>query len=359
MKNLLAATACLVAPLWSLSAPAQAQTADFAGERITMTVPYGQGGGTDVWARFVAPNLQRFLPGEPTIVVENVPGGGSILGANQFARSATMDGLSIMGVSSSTQIPFVLGDSRVQYDYADWTPIFVSPSGAVCYVQPGMGVESGADIAKLRDRKIRFGSQGPTSNDLVFLLALNLFDLDVNAIHGMKSRGEGRLGYERGEFDVDCQGASAYFANPLADQGKAVLLFSLGILGPDGSIIRDPSFPDVPTLFEVYEQVEGAAPSGIEWDAYRSLWVAAYAGQKIVVVPNGVAPEVIAAYSAAAEAMAADPEFQKAAAEEIGAYPQAAGEKAAELVRGALTVSDEAREWLRAWLIEHHNVRFE
>lgn len=359
MKNLLVATACLVVPMGVLSAPAAAQEADFSGERITMTVPYGQGGGTDVWARFVAPNLQRFLPGAPTIVIENVPGGGSILGANQFAMTATSDGLSIMGVSSSTQIPFVLGDSRVRYDYADWTPIFVSPSGAVCYAQPGLGVDSGADIAALRDMTVRFGSQGPTSNDLVFLLALNLFDLDVNAVHGMKSRGEGRLGFERGEFDIDCQGASAYFANPLAEQGKAVLLFSLGILGPDGAIIRDPSFPDVPTLLEVYEQVEGSAPDGAAWDAYRSLWGAAYAGQKIVVIPKDVPPEVAAAYAAAAEAMAADPEFQQAAALEIGAYPQAAGEDAVALVEGALTVSDEAREWLRNWLVENHSVRFD
>lgn len=78
-----------------LAMPMSLNAQDFAGETIEWTVPFGVGGGTDVWARFFAPQLSQALPGKPTVVVLNVPGGGSISGANQFATRASHDGLSI------------------------------------------------------------------------------------------------------------------------------------------------------------------------------------------------------------------------------------------------------------------------
>ncbi len=112
-----------------LAMPMSLNAQDFAGETIEWTVPFGVGGGTDVWARFFAPQLSQALPGKPTVVVLNVPGGGSISGANQFATRASHDGLSILGTSASTQYPAILGDPRVRYDYADWTAVLASPTG--------------------------------------------------------------------------------------------------------------------------------------------------------------------------------------------------------------------------------------
>ena len=92
--------ALLLAPLLALAA-APVRAADFAGETIEWIVPFKEGGGTDRWARFYAPLLSQHLPGQPKIVVKNIPGGGSITGANQFARRAKPDGLTIFGSSSS------------------------------------------------------------------------------------------------------------------------------------------------------------------------------------------------------------------------------------------------------------------
>ena len=81
-------------------------------------MPFSEGGGSDVWARFFAPYLSKYLPGNPNVVVRNVPGGGSITGSNEFVARARPDGLAILGTSGSTQFPFLLGDPRVRYDYA-------------------------------------------------------------------------------------------------------------------------------------------------------------------------------------------------------------------------------------------------
>ena len=93
IRSALAALLCASA-FAAQSLPSRA--ADFSGETVEWTIPFGVGGGTDVWARFFAPQLADTLPGKPTVVVLNVPGGGSITGANQFAMRAGSDGLEIL-----------------------------------------------------------------------------------------------------------------------------------------------------------------------------------------------------------------------------------------------------------------------
>ena len=65
------------AALGALALTGTAMAADFAGKRIEWIIPFQEGGGTDVWARFIAPPLSRELPGKPTIIIRTVPGGGS------------------------------------------------------------------------------------------------------------------------------------------------------------------------------------------------------------------------------------------------------------------------------------------
>ena len=65
-----------------------AQNVSFAGKTIEWVIPFGVGGGSDVWARFNAPFLTKYLPGNPNVVIKNAPGGGSITGSNQYAANA-------------------------------------------------------------------------------------------------------------------------------------------------------------------------------------------------------------------------------------------------------------------------------
>lgn len=171
-----------------LMIPADTGAADFSGKTIEFTVPFGPAGGSDVWARFFAPLIAEQLPGKPTIVVKNVPGGGSITGTNQFVQRAKPDGLSILGTSGSTQFPFLLDDPRVRYNYMDLIPIMLSPTGGAVYVNPSLGAKDARDIGKLKGKEMKYGSQGPTSLDLVPVLAAEILGLDVKPVFGMNSR---------------------------------------------------------------------------------------------------------------------------------------------------------------------------
>lgn len=363
MQNLWKTTAIALAlgvMSWMSPAAPMAQAADLAGETVEWTVPFGVGGGTDVWARFLAPQFSDHLPGKPTVVVLNVPGGGSISGANQFASRAKADGLSILATSASTQFPFMLGDPRVRYDYADWVPVLASPTGGAVYVQSDLGVSGPADLAKLKTQELRFGSQGPTQLELVALLAFKQLGLNVKPVFGMKSRGEGRLAFERGEAGIDFQTTSAYLTNvkPLVDSGKAVPLFSLGVIDADGKLQRDPSFPELPHFAEFYEAATGAPPSDEAFEAWKAFMIAGFSLQKMVLVPKDVPADMLAAYQQAAADIVTAPDFRERAGEEIGDYDQAVGKAAEEQLRLALDLDPAVRDWVRNWLATDYNTRF-
>ena len=358
-RNFLGMTAALAAAAFISPLPAHAEVS-FADETIEFVIPFGVGGGSDTWARFNAPFLSKYLPGQPTVVVKNQPGGGSITGANQFASRAKPDGTTILGTSGSTQFPFLLGDPRVKYDYADWKVVLAAPTGGVAYISSSLGVKSLADLDKLKGERLVYGSQGSTSLDLVPLLGFRLLGLDVKHVFGMKSRGEGRLAFERGEANIDYQTTSAYLKSslPIVEAGQAVPLFSWGTTDDDGKLIRDPNFPDLPHIGEAIEMVTGQAPSGLEWEAFKSFLIAGFPAQKLLVLPKGTPDEIVEAYRAAVRKMKEDPEYQAAKVEALGGYEQLTDKAGEALFKEGTTIDPKAREWVRNLLEKEYNARF-
>ncbi|MEO9337479.1 tripartite tricarboxylate transporter substrate-binding protein [Mesorhizobium sp. SB112] len=341
-------------------AKAFAQTpVDFSGKTIEFVIPFSEGGGSDVWGRFFAPYLARHLPGSPNVIVRNVPGGGSITGTNEFVARARPDGLSLLGTSGSTQFPFLLGDRRARYDYADLIPVIVSPTGGVAYLPARFDVKDASELGKLTDQELVYASQGATSLDLVPLLAFRLLGLNVRHVFGMTGRGDGRLAFERGEATIDYQTSSAYLTNvqPLVDAGSAVPMFSWGVIDAEGNVQRDPTFPDIPHFVEAYEMMHGEAPSGLEYDAYKAFFGSGFAAQKPAMLPKGTSPEIVAAYRQAFIDAVNDPDLQASKGEILGEYDQAVGDNVQGLYEVATTIAPEAREWVRELLTKEYNAR--
>lgn len=352
--------ATLLGAAVAMGLSAGAGAADFSGKTIEWIIPFPVAGGSDVWARFFEPVLSANLPGKPTVVVKNVPGGGSIVGTNQFQARAKPDGLTILGTSGSTQFPYLLDDPRVKYEYKDWIPVLASPTGGVAYINPEVGVTGAKDLAKAKGKKMKYGSQGPTSLDLVPVLGFQILGLDVDPVFGMKGRGDGRLAFERGEALIDYQTTSAYLKNvvPLVKAGKAVPLFSWGVLNDKGEFVRDPTFPDLPHFVEFYEMAYGKKPSGIEFEAFKAFNTAGFAVQKLIFLPKGTPKDIVDAYVQALEKGIRTDEFKKKAEAELGDYEQATGKAAETMLKVALDIPPEARQWVRKWLTDKYNVKF-
>lgn len=332
-----------------------------AGKDVTIVIPFGVGGGNDLWGRFIGSFLQKYLPGNPAVIIKNSPGGGSVSGANYFAATAKPDGLTILVSSGSTQFPYLLGEPRAKYDYKKMRCFLAGPTGGVAYISSKLGVKSLADLNKLKGIKLHFASQGITSLDMTALLAFNLLGLDVQHIIGYPGRGEGRMAFEHGEADIDYQTTSAYLRSSvtLVQKGEAVPLFAWGLIGKDGTLIRDPNFPELPTIKEAYTIVMGRKPSGIEWDAFKSFLISGFPAQKLMLVPGDTPNEIVEMYKQAIRDMRKDKEYIEKRDEMIGEYDQVTDAEGEALFHQATSITPEARAWVRDFLSKNYNVTFE
>ena len=332
--------------------------ADFSGKTIDWIIPFKVGGGSDVWARLYAPFFTKYLPGNPTVVVKNMPGGGSITGGNFFEqRVKNDDPFTVFGSSGSTSFPYLLGNSKVKYDFAKYKIVFASPTGGAAYIKPGLGVKSAADLKGFTG-ELQYASQGATSLDIVPLLAFDMLGLKVKAVFGYDGRGAGRVAFEQGEVNIDYQTSTAYIKNvrPLVEQNLAVPLMTWGVMDDDGKIVRDPIEPDLPCFPEVYEMVHGKKPSGPAWEAWKAFFIAGFVVQKAMWTQEKVDPEIVEAYRAAAKETLKDPEFQKIIKDSLGGYEQLAGEKARKAFDQVLAVSKEDRAWVIKWIKDNWDV---
>lgn len=353
------AAALAAAGLMAATGFSTAQAADFSGKTIEWIIPFSEGGGSDKWARFYAPLLQEALPGNPAIVVKNMPGAGSTKGANFFAERSRPDGLTILGTSGSTQFPYLLGDPRVKFDYKDWNIVLATATGGVAYLPADLGARWKEDPkAVMADTNFIYGSQGATRLDLVPQLAFELLGMKVDVVFGLKGRGDGRLMFERGEANVDYQTSSAFLSKvtPLVKEGKAVPIMTWGALDGDGNIVRDPTFPDIPTFKEVYTSIKGEAPSGEAWDAWKAFFVAGYPAQKMVFLPKGTDQDIIDTYSNAFKAVTERPDFAEISKKSLGVYPQATGAQAEVFKTAGTVVDPKAIAWVKNWLKERYGV---
>lgn len=359
MNSFKIALASLVASAM-LSGVACAKEVNFKGKTIEWIIPFSAGGGSDKWSRFYAPLLSEELPGKPNVIVKNMPGGGSTKGANFFAQRASKKGLTIFGTSGSTQFPYLLGDKRVRYEYKDWNVVLASPTGGVVYVSAELGNKIKGDMSKLRDIELKYGSQGATSLDLVPLLAFELLGLDVKAIFGMKGRKDGRLAFLRGETNIDYQTSASYLKGVAQDveAGKAVALFSWGALNADGNIVRDPTFPNLPHFGEVYEKINGKAPSGDAYEAWKTFFIAGFPAQKMVFLPKGTSQDIIDTYTEAFKKVISAADFKEKSKVRLGVYPQEVGKEAKKTKELGTNVNEKNRKWIQEWLTKTYNIKF-
>lgn len=334
---------------------------DLAGKTVEFVIPFSESGGSARWANFYAPLLSEELPGNPTVVVRYRPGAGSTEGANWFQEQTTDDGTLVFGTSGSTQFPYLLGDPRVRYEYGDWQAVLASGTGGVVFLPPDLGAKFDGDFDDLTEEFLLYGSQGATTLDLVPLLAFNMLGLQVDPVFGIKGRGDGRLMFERGEANIDYQTSSAYLASvvPLVEQGLAVPAFTFGALDEAGAIVRDPTFPNMPSFKEVCEATAACETEGVAWDAWKAFFISGFAAQKMVYLPSTASPEVVAMYEQAFRDIMARPDFANLAAEELGVYPQLTGDAGRGASDQATQVTDEAREFVLNWLNEAYGVTME
>jgi tripartite-type tricarboxylate transporter receptor subunit TctC len=226
----------------------------YKGRQVNLIVGYGTGGGYDVYARVLARHMTKHIPGNPNIIIQNMPGAGSLVAANYLYNVAPKDGSAFGAFSRTIAVLGLLpGNTKAKYDPRQFTWLGSSSSYAndayVLLIRKDAKVKSLEDARKMDGPPIILGStaEGSTSDAIPTVLR-ELIGLNVKAVSGYRDSGILFLAMERGEVDGRTVGLSAIRSNKpdwIKPDGM------MRILVVFGRPTRHPDFPDVPTGREI------------------------------------------------------------------------------------------------------------
>lgn len=326
-------------------------------ELLTFVVPFEAGGGTDIYGRFFTPYFSEHMDGNPKVQVENIPGGASITGTNDYALSKPRDGSHILTSSASSHIPYMLDQSSVEYELEDFKPIIGSPTGGVVYTTPEYADQINNDLESF-DETLYYAGISPSGLDLVTLLSYEVLGLDFEAVLGYEGRGPSRVAFEQGESNIDYQTTTAYNNNvePMVERGDAEPLYSLGQIDENGNLVRDPQFPDLPTVEEVYIDQYGEKPSGEVWEAFKQMVSASYTLNKAIWVHEDAPAEEIEKLQAGVEDIKEDEAFHENSEEVLEGYDVLSGEELEERIDNGFNISESNKALIQDYLLEEYEM---
>ena len=286
-----AAVALVVAP----AAHAQPVEQFFARKTVTISIGYTAGGSYDLYGRMVARHLGKHIPGQPTVVAQNMPGAGSLKAANYIYEVAPKDGTALGVVVETAALEQALANPAALYDAAKFTWVGrVATSNNIFMPWHTAKVQS-IDDAKRRESSLAGtgpGSIAETVPRLLNALAGTRFKL----VSGYPASNEAMLAMERGEVD----GASSSWA--AVKVGKQAWLRERKIrIILQTTPERIAELPDAPSLGEI-----GDTPEDRQVFA---LYASGSAIGRSVIAPPGLPPERVGALRDAFQKMVKDPEF--------------------------------------------------
>lgn len=176
----------------------------YRGKTMTLLVGSTAGGGYDLYARVLARFLGAHIPGQPAIVVQNMPGAGSLTSVLYLDNLAARDGtyMTIFNAGLLTEAITNPAEARVDFRKLNWVGS-VTPDLRICYTGAQSGIKSWADFGG--SRQVTLGATGQASvsyNDALMLK--NVFHRNVRGILGYPGRSEVHLAIRRGELDGEC-----------------------------------------------------------------------------------------------------------------------------------------------------------
>jgi tripartite-type tricarboxylate transporter receptor subunit TctC len=196
--------AVAAAALMTLGASAHAQSvADFyKGKTITLAIGFSSGGGYDLYARHLARHIGKHIPGNPTVVPQNMPGAGSLRAANYIFSAAPKDGTYFGTFARTTGINPLL-QSGATFDSRQFSWLgSVTDDVSTCVTWAATGIKTWADFLK---KPSALGGQGPSSEpDMFARLYKNVFGAPIKLVPGYPGTNEIALAMERGEVDGLC-----------------------------------------------------------------------------------------------------------------------------------------------------------
>jgi len=321
-----------------------AQANFYQGKTITLVVSSTTGGGYDLWARLTARHISKHIPGNPSIVVQNMPGAGNIIGANYVYGVAKPDGLTLGAVNPALYFDQLVGRPEVKFDWTKFNWIG-SPekNDIVYYMRADQPLKSVEDLRNAKEpAKCGSTGTGSTGHYIPRLLEETL-GVKTHIVSGYPGAGDIELAIERGEVFCWSLLLATYFGRePYRHWHKSGYVRVMLQTGAK----RDARLKDVPTLNELMQQYK-TSEAGRR--IAKVILTAATLGRPIGATPGTPADRVKILRDAYAKAIA-DPELLAEAAKQGWEVDPTKGEELQVLSKEVMTQPKEIIERMK-WVL--------
>jgi tripartite-type tricarboxylate transporter receptor subunit TctC len=238
--------------LFVLNTSASAQAPYYQGKTMTIVVGTVAGDLYDLYARAIALYMGKYLPGNPNVIVQNMPGAGHMIAANYVYGVAKPDGLTLGAVNAGLYFQQLVGRSEVKFDWTKYSWIGnATKSPQVLYMRADTPYKTIEDVRGAKEPP-KCGTTG-VSNMGYFVpkLLQDTIGANFNVIAGYQGGNEIDLGVERGEIVCRSLSSEAFFSRePFHSWRKKGFVRVLVY----GGRRRDERLPEAPTIFELMDQ---------------------------------------------------------------------------------------------------------
>lgn len=177
----------------------------YAGKTIRIVVGFPAGGGFDTYSRVIGRHINKYIPGNPAIVVDNMTGAGSLVAANSLYKTAKPDGLTIGNFIGNLISQQLFGGPGIDFDARkfEWIGVPVKDH-VVCALTKASGIHN-LDAWVAAKSPVKLGGSAPgTTNDDVAKLLKAALGLPIQLVTGYKGTAPIKLAAESGEIDGGC-----------------------------------------------------------------------------------------------------------------------------------------------------------
>jgi tripartite-type tricarboxylate transporter receptor subunit TctC len=237
----------------ALCLPARAETVEsfYKGKTVTIVVSTGVGGVFDLTARTVAKYMPKYIPGKPTMIVKNMPGGGHVLATNFMFNQAAKDGTFIGLVNNGMPLHQVLDGRGVRFDAAKFN--WLGSAGLSNLMTVAWSTSGVKTIEDVMTHELVTAATGAGSNGFIYPNAMNLvLGTKFKIVLGYKSSPEADLAMERGEAQAR---AGFSLSAILQEHPDWITDKKVAVLVQAGAE-REQEFPDVPLMHELAKTPE-------------------------------------------------------------------------------------------------------
>ena len=342
-----------VTALWTSGFAAE-KSPLYQGKTINIIINFAAGGPTDIESRIFAKHLPKHIPGQPTVTVQAMGGGGGLIAVNYIGEVAKPDGLTVAYFTGSL-FQHQIKDPALRVDIAKFGFVTGVHGVTVSYIRADVAPGMKKPMDFLKAQKFRAAGLGiSSSKDVRFRLSFDLLGLKYDYVTGYNNSSDARLAVQRGEAQYHDETLPSYRTQvepQMVKTGMVVPLYYTDLVAPSGEILVSRDVPELLPFTYYYKEAFGKLPSGIKYEALKAANMSSTNMTRMVLLPPKAPAESIATLRKAFDSLSRDQDFLQEAIATMRFQPRfEVGEAGERLFRQASLTSPEIVSFLRKYI---------